>query len=676
VKAPVLRSYAGQIKIFLVLLVMFLAVAIYCDVHLLVLARNAVQDEAGERLGLEADLARAELERDQMIRGLQAGPGTAPYIPPTYLDHMARIKGLSQIDILASDGRVVSSSAPARVGTTDAWLVADDGRARRLLLSGETAVTPLSRVAGTARASLAAYRPIHDRTRAAVAFIRVEREEPLLAAVDFNLRTIAALQAGGLIFVLGLVILFAQWLLRPYRRLQRAAVEAPISVTPSGPGSTDEADVLVGAFQGVVDKLRDQESELVALKRRVAGPVGSGFTGGGFAAGEAPAGERLLAGMTSAALVFDGEGRLQTLNAAAESLLGIGAASAAGRRYDDLLATHARLVELLRRALEAGEGRSREVVTLRGADGRTGHIGAMLSPIRSVVPATGGRAAGVEGVVCLLTDLTEIRLLRERGRLRENLAGLGELSAGIAHEFRNALAVIQGHARLAEKTAALKGAPSEHATAILREVGRIQAVVTDFLRYARPQTPDLHEIDLDALVREVAEGFRAETRRVAISLRVEGVFPRLCADENLLGQALMNLLRNAAEAIESAAGAANGALAPVASSDGATRGGAAGGGTAPAIVLRGVPEPGERGGVRLEVEDNGPGIPPADLPHVFAPFFTTREEGTGLGLALVQKTAALHDGLAEAENLAGGGTRISLVLPYRPNAAPAADLVA
>jgi signal transduction histidine kinase len=669
--APVLRSYAGQIKIFLGLLVMFLAVAIYCDVHLLVMARNAVQDEAGERLGLQADLARAELERDQMIRGLLAGPGTAPYIPPTYLDHMARIKGLLQIDILAADGRVVSSSVPARVGTTDAFLVADDGRVRRLLLSGETVVTPLSRVPGTARASLAAYRPIHDRTRVAVAFIRVEREEPLLAAVDFNLRTIAALQAGGLVFVLGLVILFAQWLLRPYRRLQRAAVEAPISVAASGDGSTDEADVLVGAFQGVVDKLRDQESELAALKRRVTGPAGVGArAGGALTAGGAPAGDRLLAGMTSAALVFDGEGRLQTLNAAAESMLGIGAPAAAGRRYDDLLAMHARLVELVRRALEAGEGRSREVVTLRGPDGRTGHIGAMLSPIRPAGPADG--RAGVEGVVCLLTDLTEIRLLRERGRLRENLAGLGELSAGIAHEFRNALAVIQAHARLAEKTAAIKGAPSEHATAILREVGRIQSVVTDFLRYARPQTPDLHEIDLDALVREVAGGFRAETRRVTIALRLEGTFPRIYADENLLGQALMNLLRNAAEAIE-----VDGAVASEGrAAGGFVPGGAERDGASPAIVVRGVPEPGERGGVRLEVEDNGPGIAPADLPHVFAPFFTTREEGTGLGLALVQKTAALHDGQAEVENLAGGGTRISLVLPYRPNAAPVADLVA
>jgi hypothetical protein len=75
---PLLKSYAGQVKMFLVLLVLFLAVAIYFNFHLLVVARDAIQEEAGLRLGLEADLVRAELERDQMMRGLRAEPGTPP----------------------------------------------------------------------------------------------------------------------------------------------------------------------------------------------------------------------------------------------------------------------------------------------------------------------------------------------------------------------------------------------------------------------------------------------------------------------------------------------------------------------------------------------------------------------------------------------------------------------
>jgi signal transduction histidine kinase len=101
------------------------------------------------------------------------------------------------------------------------------------------------------------------------------------------------------------------------------------------------------------------------------------------------------------------------------------------------------------------------------------------------------------------------------------------------------------------------------------------------------------------------------------------------------------------------------------------------GGEPPRIVLRGSVEPGERGAIRLTVEDNGRGIDPADLPHIFTPFFTTREGGTGLGLALVQKAAIVHDGQVEAASVPGRGTQVAIVLPQRPIAPTAtADLVA
>src|SRR5439155_14914746 len=89
VRRTLLKSYEGQIKIFLVLLVLFLAITIYFNVHLLTVARNAIQEEVGRRLGLEAALLRVQLERDQMLRGLRAGPGAVPYIPPTFLDRMS-----------------------------------------------------------------------------------------------------------------------------------------------------------------------------------------------------------------------------------------------------------------------------------------------------------------------------------------------------------------------------------------------------------------------------------------------------------------------------------------------------------------------------------------------------------------------------------------------------------
>ncbi len=631
-------GYATQVKAFLTLLVLFLVVAVYGDRRLVGVAREAVLDETGERLGVEADLTRAELERDQMMRGLDGAGGGTPYIPPSYLERMARLRGLERIEVLGLDGRVVSSSESSRIGAADPAVADPADRRRLMLLSGRTVMTPLDAPEAAGRATLGAYRPIRDRSRATVGFIRVDRQVAALGAVDQTLRALQTLQTAGLAVVALLVVLFARWLLRPFRSLQRAAVEAAAAGAAPAPDSTahgDEAEAVVRAFQGVLEKLRGQEAELSGLKSR--------------AAGSAPgAADRLLSGMASAALVFDRDGRLLSLNAAATALLGLPAAASIGRRAADLLVGSPRLVELLDGALDEGEGRSREVITLKRPDGRACHLGAMLSPIRDAEAAAGARRA--DGVVCLLTDLTEIRALRERARYKESLAALGEMSAGIAHEFRNALAVVLGHERLVDR-AATDHAVGDHAQAILREVRRLQEVVNNFLRFARQESPVFQPVDVAAMLAELATDFRADPRNVGIDLVVEGEATHLVADEAILRQALVNLLRNAAEA-----------LPP-------------GGAGERRVVLRASALAGGEQ-VRFEVEDTGPGIEPDRLPRLFAPFYTTKEGGTGLGLALVRKVAAMHDGQAEAENVPGGGARVAIILPARPGAAPSLDLVA
>ncbi len=639
-----LRTYEGQIRIVLVLLVLFLAVAIYCNVHLLIIARNAIQDEAGRRLGLEADLVRAELERDQMLRGLRSGPEDVPYIPPTYLDRIARVKGMVGIAILSMDGGILSSSDPRRVGQIDPFLSAPGGRALGTLRIGRSVVTPLDRAAGSRHATLAAYSPIRDRRRESIAVIRVEQEVPVLAGVDRSLRAIAALQAGGLVLLLVMVILFARWLLQPYRRLLSAAGGAPGTLSGLGrAGGHDGADELLLAFRGVLDKMRDQERELITLERREGGVTDALIPG-----------ERLIGGMTSAVLVFDARGRLAVTNAAASRLLHLDGA-AAGKSIADLLAAHPRLVALIEESLATGRGRSREVLPLSGPSGKETHLGAMVSPIRPVSP-DGAASGPVEGVICLLADLTEIKMLRERVGLKENLASLGEMSAGIAHEFRNSLAAIQGFARLIARTAGRGGAgreeAREHADAILREVESVEKVVRDFLRYARPAALDLADVDLERLVRGEVAGFREECDARGLSVVVKGSFPSVRADEALLRQALNNLLRNAAEAIAGRNGSPD---APRESSNGGGR-----------IEVRGMPDPHLSGGARIAIADNGPGIARDHLARLFRPFFTTKDRGTGLGLALVQKVAALHDGRIEVDSEPGRGAVFTLVLPARP----------
>ena len=643
-KRSLLRSYEGQIKVFLVLLVLFLAVAIFLDFHLLVSARDAIQEEVGTRLALQADLVRAELERDQMLRGLRAPPGTQPYIPPTFLNLMARQKGLLQIEILTLDGTILSSSDPERVGSVDARL-AEDGSASRRLLAGGSVIAPLDRLRHSSYATLVAYRPIQDRGRATIAAIRLTTEVPVLGAVDFNLTLIAAFQAAGLVFILTLVILFARWLLQPYRRLLSAAGQAPGQVPGlAAAAGRDETDDLVQAFQGVLDKLRDQEQELQRLKGA-----------GAQVSPQALASEQLLGGMSSAVLVFDRDGRLAVLNPAAERLLGLDRGSSVGRKYGDLLGRSERLIDLIARSLLTGESLSREVVPLLDPAGKVTHLGAMVSP---VLPGPENTPPGrpAEGVLCLLADLTEIRALREKVGLKENLAVLGEMSAGIAHEFRNALATIHGLARLIVKANGHGGREAstqrEHAETILREVEGIERVVTDFLRYARPVTLNLSEVDLQDLVDNLAREAREEAAPAGVAIEVRGTFPRIVADEALVRQAIRNLLLNAIEAFPPSGPAAS-ARAP-----------------SRRVIVHGEPQTDPQGGVRLVVEDNGLGIAKENLPRIFTPFFTTKERGTGLGLALVQKTAVVHDGQVEVLSDPGRGTAFALILPGRPGAPP------
>ncbi len=227
--------------------------------------------------------------------------------------------------------------------------------------------------------------------------------------------------------------------------------------------------------------------------------------------------------------------------------------------------------------------------------------------------------------------LSTTRLQRELSSQRE-LARLGEMSAGIAHEFRNATATILGYARLAAQTGD-GTARSRHLAAIGAEAEHVAAVTGDFLFFARPERLDLQEADLGELAEEIASDQRRLTPGVALS--TEGEFAPAKVDAALVRRALVNLLRNACEAARSR------------------------------VVLRG--EGVEAGAARIAVEDDGAGIAPDVLPKLFTPFFSTKESGTGLGLALVAKVAGLHGGeIAAGRSAALGGARFVLSFPVRP----------
>jgi signal transduction histidine kinase len=211
---------------------------------------------------------------------------------------------------------------------------------------------------------------------------------------------------------------------------------------------------------------------------------------------------------------------------------------------------------------------------------------------------------------------------------------VGELTAGIAHEFRNGLATIHGYARLFDLNA-IPVAYHPHLQGIRQETQALGEVVTNFLNFARPQQLMLSPIDVRSIAERAADELRGEARAHGGDVTVRGEFPIIEGDDVLLRQAFSNLLRNAVEACVEAS-------------------------RPPQVVIEGRLEPGQ---VRVVVEDNGPGIAPQDRERIFQPFVTTRGRGTGLGLALVQKIIVTHNGRIQVASAPTGGASFQVILP-------------
>jgi signal transduction histidine kinase len=260
---------------------------------------------------------------------------------------------------------------------------------------------------------------------------------------------------------------------------------------------------------------------------------------------------------------------------------------------------------------------------------RTSHIGVTVSPLFD----QGGE---LHGAVCLFTDLTAVAQLEEQLRLKESLAAVGELTAGIAHEFRNGLATIHGYSKLLD----LQEVPAQYrpyVEGIRAEAQSLGQVVTNFLNFARPAELTLSRVALGPAWERAADEVRGDARTLGGDVTVRGEFGEVDGDDVLLRQAFSNLLRNAVEACAAAS------LAPV-------------------IVID------SRLDRRLKtssitVDDNGPGIHPDARERVFRPFFTTKRNGTGLGLALVQKIIVFHNGRVRVDESPLGGARFEISLP-------------
>lgn len=273
----------------------------------------------------------------------------------------------------------------------------------------------------------------------------------------------------------------------------------------------------------------------------------------------------------------------------------------------------------------------REIVVCR-AGGEEMPLALSVTPIAI-------REGGCQGAVIILRDLREIKRLEEKVRRAEKYAALGKMAAAVAHEIRNPLSSIRGFAKFLDHQLRDRPQDQEYADVVVKEVDRINHVLTDLLNFARPMDLEPSRVNPVELIRHtvlLVEG-DAKSRGIHIEVKTQDCPETVFIDQDQITQVLLNLMLNAVQAVSSGQ-----------------------------TVEIGVSLDKSRENMMLWVEDNGPGITKANLQKIFDPFFTTREKGTGIGLAIVVKIVENHRGRINVVSPLLGtdhGCRFTILIP-------------
>ncbi|MFQ5830939.1 MAG: ATP-binding protein [Candidatus Methylomirabilia bacterium] len=351
--------------------------------------------------------------------------------------------------------------------------------------------------------------------------------------------------------------------------------------------------------------------------------------------------DNILASITSGIITLDLDGHVVTLNPAAELVTGLFAAEATGRYCTEVFVHTPELVEVLMETLASRTGVVSVSLALRRRNGTP-------IPVElSTAPLKGGEGKDL-GVVGAFRDLTHVRELEDQLRRSDQLAALGTLAAGLAHEIKNPLASLRTFTRFAPRKFEDERFRETFQRVVPRELERINGIVEDLLQLARPTKLSFTSVRLPRLLERVLELYanQIETKHVSVEREYARDLPPIQADQEHLYQALVNLVSNALDAM-----GPRGRLTLRAGwADIADR-------ALPASRRARVSR------VKIEIEDTGPGIPSSQADKVFNPFFTTKEGGTGLGLALAHKIVEDHGGSMSFRSTPGIGTVFKITLP-------------
>lgn len=447
---------------------------------------------------------------------------------------------------------------------------------------------------------------------------------PAVAALRGQLRTEVWLRCVVLVSFGLFTLLFYRSVLLPFHDMRKRATALVDSgvLPPTLGGAVQDPEYVMATFDHLVHKLSKQAGQMeqrALHSERVARDVEQ-FN------------EYILSSMTTGMIILGQNGEILRFNRAAEQILRLPAEAMIGRHYSEA-GLSPNLVEMFESGLKNGEAFSRHELRVEREAGDPTYLGINTSCIRS------DRDEPV-GLSVLMTDLTAIKKLQDEVAENQRLADLGELAAGLAHQLRNSMAAILGYGRLLQKATPDNAQLGGWADGLLAETNETSDMITRFLDFARPLHAEQRANDLVTILENSMRTVQplAESNGVELRLAVtEAGHPVIAADEILLKQAFVNLLQNAVEASQP--------------------------GGHVSVSIRANSAGSNSGRWLVFITDEGCGVPPENVQRIFQPFFTTKDAGTGLGLALARKIVVTHGGSLILQHSTRSGSTFLISLP-------------
>ncbi len=353
-----------------------------------------------------------------------------------------------------------------------------------------------------------------------------------------------------------------------------------------------------------------------------------------------PSWEQIIASLEDGIVTAGPDGKIQFFNEAAEILTEISSVRAAQQPLRQIFRREPWLVDLLAKTRPPRHESARGEGDLVTRWGRKTPVSATASPLRD-------RHGNFLGTILLLRDIKRQKELEEDLKRADRLVTMGTLAAGLAHEIRNPLGGIKGAAQLLRRSLDGQSSLGEYTDIMIREVDRVNQLMEQLLDLSRPAPLTLAPVNIHRVLEEVLllEGQVVGDQKVAVKKIFDPSLPPVRGDRARLTQVFLNLVKNAFQAMER-----TGTLTITTRLE-----------TDFHIREQGA---GRNRLIWVDIADDGAGIKEENLPHIFSPFFTTKNGGAGLGLATCYRIIKEHGGLIRVESAEGKGAtfRVSLVV--------------